>query len=52
LASATGKVTLSDWYGNYGKCVIIDHGTVLAHFTAIARHFWSKRDKLSKREIK
>ncbi|NLU26409.1 MAG: M23 family metallopeptidase, partial [Hungateiclostridium thermocellum] len=26
LASATGKVTLSDWYGNYGKCVIIDHG--------------------------
>jgi len=26
-------------------------GTVLAHFTAIARHFWSKRDKLSKREI-
>lgn len=25
-ASASGKVTLSDWYGNYGKCIIIDHG--------------------------
>jgi len=25
-ASASGKVVLSDYYGNYGNCVIIDHG--------------------------
>lgn len=25
-ASASGTVTLSDWNGNYGKCIIIEHG--------------------------
>jgi|LSQX01.3.fsa_nt_gb murein DD-endopeptidase MepM/ murein hydrolase activator NlpD len=34
-ASASGRVILSDWHGNYGKTVIIDHGrgitTLYAH---------------------
>lgn len=34
-ASARGRVILSDWHGNYGKTVIIDHGrgisTLYAH---------------------
>lgn len=38
-ASAGGKVVLSDWYGNYGKCIIIKHGygltTLYAHCSTL-----------------
>ena len=28
MASASGKVVLSGWYGGYGYCVIVDHGSI------------------------
>ena len=38
-ASASGKVILSDWHGNYGKTVIVDHGrgitTLYAHCSSL-----------------
>ncbi|MEL7661469.1 M23 family metallopeptidase [Acetobacterium wieringae] len=38
-AAASGTVTLSSWYGGYGKCVIIDHGngysTLYGHFSSV-----------------
>ena len=38
-AVASGTVTLSSWYGGYGKCVIIDHGnglsTLYGHFSSV-----------------
>lgn len=38
-AAASGTVTLSSWYGGYGKCVIIDHGngysTLYGHFSTL-----------------
>lgn len=38
-AAASGRVTLSSWYGGYGKCVIIDHGngysTLYGHFSSV-----------------
>lgn len=39
-ATAPGIVTLAGWYGNYGLCVVIDHGagtsTLFGHMSAIA----------------
>ncbi len=38
-AAAAGTVTLSSWYGGYGKCVIINHGngfsTLYGHFSSV-----------------
>lgn len=38
-AAASGTVTLSSWYGGYGKCVIINHGngysTLYGHFSSV-----------------
>jgi murein DD-endopeptidase MepM/ murein hydrolase activator NlpD len=38
-AAAGGTVTLADWYGGYGNCVIIDHGngytTLYGHFSSL-----------------
>lgn len=38
-AAASGTVTLSSWYGGYGKCVVIDHGngysTLYGHFSSV-----------------
>lgn len=38
-SSASGKVILSDWHGNYGKTVIVDHGrgitTLYAHCSSL-----------------
>lgn len=38
-ASARGVVTTANWYGNYGNCVIVDHGngyqTLYAHMSQV-----------------
>jgi len=39
-ATGAGVVTFASWYGNYGLCVVIDHGggtsTLFGHLSAIA----------------
>lgn len=40
MAADNGKVVKAGWYGNYGKCVIIDHGngykTLYGHLSSIS----------------
>ena len=48
-ASAKGKVVLSEYYGNYGNCIIVDHGyglsTLYGHCSALLAKVGQNVDK-------